>query len=938
MDHHSAGLLLLLLTCLTGFSTSDTGEDGTMGENPYGPSSLEIDGVSVVTVGIPYYFQCKALCFPGCKYSWTRGNVTTQGPVLSLQLLHTKPTETLTCTVVNPATGKSASVQKTMQVTAGPSDIRISGPTFLTSGVKSNFSCLASCYPSCSYRWTISWYGETLQTFEGDTVSFSPYTSTIISESLTCEAEDTVSHLYISTTLTLPVASVSGISIEGDTTVTMGQTYTFTCIAACIPTCSFTWKYMGTTYQGDRIEIPILHEGDKKKFASYFEITLSDYSKIEPLTCVATNSISHASLNSTVNLTVIDPISVNPTSKDLPVAGKSFSLQCDGSQNPASITWLKNKQPMPASGRVHFTPDNVTMTFGPLLQADDGLYQCVVAQGGPLIQSVGYKMQVNYGPSSVVISGVDVMTLGMPYEFQCSASCYPTCQFSWTWGKETSQGPKLSLQLVDPAPTLNLACTAVNPATETSVTTQKMLQVIVGPTNIHVSGPAFLTAGVTSNLTCSADCHPSCSFSWLVTWMGETLITAQGSTLSVTLPANNFLSDVIVTCKAQETVSHLDIEKSLQLQLASLSNITITGDSAVAIGKQYTYECFADCTPSCDFTWTFMGKPFENDRLDLTISDYSKIEPLTCEATNTLSNATITATMNLTVTDPFSVRPTSQAPPVAGKPFSLQCLGPQQPADISWLKNQRQMPAYERVHFSPDNTTVTFSFLLREDDGLYQCLVVEGENRTIHDNTLVAIVVGGTPTLSVGYLMQVNYGPNEVLIEKPNEGPVGEVMLVQAGSTTELRCATDCFPVCLITWFYEGAVLSTNASISFTPVIPPYAAALSCMASNPVTGQNSSAVTEVEVPDGPTYVVITGPRDLEIGVTASFVCSADCSPSCSFKWTVYGQTMAGSVIDITVNRQVSKESISCQAENTFTGETATVNVTVSVSDPHWCGC
>lgn len=77
------------------------------------------------------------------------------------------------------------------------------------------------------------------------------------------------------------------------------------------------------------------------------------------------------------------------------MAGKSFSLQCDGSQNPASITWLKNKQPMPASDRVHFTPDNVTMTFGPLLQADDGLYQCVVAEGGPLIQSVGYKMQVN---------------------------------------------------------------------------------------------------------------------------------------------------------------------------------------------------------------------------------------------------------------------------------------------------------------------------------------------------------------------------------------------------------------------------------------------------------------------------------------------------------------------------------------------------------------
>lgn len=41
--------------------------------------------------------------------------------------------------------------------------------------------------------------------------------------------------------------------------------------------------------------------------------------------------------------------------------------------------------------------------------------------------------------------------------------------------------------------------------------------------------------------------------------------------------------------------------------------------------------------------------------------------------------------------------------------------------------------------------------------------------------------------------------------------------------------------------------------------------------------------------------------------------------------------MTGSVIDITVNRHVSEESISCQAENTLTGKTAMINETLSVS-------
>lgn len=57
--------------------------------------------------------------------------------------------------------------------------------------------------------------------------------------------------------------------------------------------------------------------------------------------------------------------------------------------------WLKNKRLIPASLRVHFSPGNTTVTFTPVLQADEGLYQCVVAEEGGLIQSVGYKMQVN---------------------------------------------------------------------------------------------------------------------------------------------------------------------------------------------------------------------------------------------------------------------------------------------------------------------------------------------------------------------------------------------------------------------------------------------------------------------------------------------------------------------------------------------------------------
>lgn len=106
------------------------------------------------------------------------------------------------------------------------------------------------------------------------------------------------------------------------------------------------------------------------------------------------------------------------------------------------------------------------------------------------------------------------------------------------------------------------------------------------------------------------------------------------------------------------------------------------------------------------------------------------------------------------LTDPFSVRPTSRALPVAGEPFSLQCVGPRDPASITWLRNKQQMPASERVRFSLDNTSVTFSPLSQTDGGLYQCLVLQGGNRSLYYNSF--IVEGGGPVMSLGYLMQVN--------------------------------------------------------------------------------------------------------------------------------------------------------------------------------------
>ncbi|XP_030575931.1 peroxidasin homolog [Archocentrus centrarchus] len=424
-----------------------------------GPSSVVIGGVDVVTLGILYGFQCSASCYPACNFTWTWGNVTSQGPELSLKLTQLQAAQNLTCTAVSLDTGRSVTAHKMLQVAAGPSNIQISGPEFLPAGVASNFTCSAECYPSCNYTWSTVSEGLPINLAQGNSVSIIPLPGTV-SAPLTCKAEDTLSHLYISTTLLLQVPDgPSSVVIGGVDVMTVGILYPFRCSASCNPSCQFSWTWGNMTSEGSELNLRILHE----------DLSLN-------LTCTAVN----------------------------PATGQSVSVQ--------------------------------------------------------------KVLQVTDGPSSVVIGGVDVVTLGILYGFQCSASCYPACNFTWTWGNVTSQGPELSLKLTQLQAAQNLTCTAVSLDTGRSVTAHKMLQVAAGPSNIQISGPEFLPPGVVSNFTCSAECYPSCNYTWSTVSEGTVFSIPQENSVSI-IPFPGTLS-ASLTCKAQDTLSHLYISTTLPLWVA----------------------------------------------------------------------------------------------------------------------------------------------------------------------------------------------------------------------------------------------------------------------------------------------------------------------------------------------------------------------------------
>lgn len=100
--------------------------------------------------------------------------------------------------------------------------------------------------------------------------------------------------------------------------------------------------------------------------------------------------------------------------------------------------------------------------------------------------------------------------------------------------------------------------------------------------------------------------------------------------------------------------------------LTDMYILSATGKWTVTVGHTYKFTCLVDCTPSCNYTWTFEGKTFSNDLVHLPVFHKGEklltesiqeipirrshsMEPLTCKAQNTVSGAVISKTQILTI-------------------------------------------------------------------------------------------------------------------------------------------------------------------------------------------------------------------------------------------------------------------------------------------------
>ncbi|XP_041081639.1 carcinoembryonic antigen-related cell adhesion molecule 1-like [Polyodon spathula] len=160
-----------------------------------------------------------------------------------------------------------------------------------------------------------------------------------------------------------------------------GLDLTLSCSAQSSPPAHYQWYFNGAPLN---------------KLGSQLNMAHIQHSQTGNYTCWASNNITLRYADVTRAIIVVESITnvnVKPNPAQ-PIANQTLNLTCEvlGSQTVSSRLWLKNNQPLSTSDRITLSVDNSTVSFNPVLQSDNGTYQCKAENPVSEVTSVGYRL------------------------------------------------------------------------------------------------------------------------------------------------------------------------------------------------------------------------------------------------------------------------------------------------------------------------------------------------------------------------------------------------------------------------------------------------------------------------------------------------------------------------------------------------------------------
>ncbi|XP_061530310.1 carcinoembryonic antigen-related cell adhesion molecule 20-like [Phycodurus eques] len=292
---------------------------------------------------------------------------------------------------------------------------------------------------------------------------------------------------YILLLLALYGGQASGfkVKIDWNGRVTAGSSTTFTCSSNCLANCTYSWSFLGSTFNG-----------------STLAWTPGGLLQLVSLQCTVQENTGDSSATRII-VEIENPVAVKLSPLGaVQSLNQSVELVChvDGSPPPSPsrepVDWYKDGQKVVWRDHMHLR-HNTTLRFDSLVPSDGGFYQCEIMLSNRHVLSLGYLLNVDT-PWNVSISGPDVVLPGRLSMFTCLMTCTldVDCTVRWPFEGGFPLGSyisvhrnKLSWIPAVPGTFQNLTCVVENVAAGCSAKATKMVEV----KGIPLSGSLQLT-------------------------------------------------------------------------------------------------------------------------------------------------------------------------------------------------------------------------------------------------------------------------------------------------------------------------------------------------------------------------------------------------------------------------------------------------------------
>ncbi|XP_052804221.1 hemicentin-1-like isoform X2 [Mya arenaria] len=470
-------------------------------------------------------------------------------------------------------------------------------------------ACLADCKPSCIFRWTK----------DQSSVSTSAVLDLGIVGSddmgiYTCTGTHSVYTTYTDTkTYSVTVTyGPNNVSISPSTTsytTTEGDSQgEITCSAVCNPECAYTWSKVGATGTVRNNAILNLGQLTRQEAGSYI--------------CSASNPSS--STTRTGPIVVVEVIygpsivSLSPstTSYTKPEGGTLGDITCSAVCHLECVyTWSK-------IGTTRTGRNNAILNLGQLTRQEAGSYICTATNPSSSTTRNSSTVVVNviFGPNTSLINPSNMnytINENQPIiTIVCSASCYPTCTYSWRKTTPTPSSASNNHNLALGEVTRNEAgtyqCEATNPTSnETATSVVVNINVRYGPDSATLGVPSKYTTtegDTLLNVTCSSVCWPGCSYTWRN--LTNNAIMSQNRSLTFG-PVDRYMTDTYRCDVANIYTAYNKTTRSeLQLLVKYAPDVSIVQSaSSLTEGSPLILTCSANGYPS-QYTYTGFNQTF----------------------------------------------------------------------------------------------------------------------------------------------------------------------------------------------------------------------------------------------------------------------------------------------------------------------------------------